>query len=282
MHLSLILFALGLAWSIRCVALQSSGTWQERWHRALGQFLVPPLLLLMTGLAVLCMGIDGSMLGLPAGWIGYLIAISFLGCALGLNLYLAWQGWRSLQQVQTYPAVAFNGQSGRLLETPDLFAAQIGFWRPQLVLSAGLLQTLPPNQLHAVLIHEQAHSHYRDTFCFFWFGWIRQLTFWLPNTAVLWQELLTLRELRADRWAAQRVDPLVLAESLLVVVQAPLINPAPYCAALGSQASSTQLEERINALLIDTELEPAPITNPLSWRWLFLSVLPLLSILLHS
>ena len=59
-------------------------------------------------------------------------------------------------------------------------------------------------------------------FGFFWWGWLRRLTEWLPHSKELWQELLLLRELRADQWAAQQVDPLVLAESLLLMV-----NPYP-------------------------------------------------------
>jgi Zn-dependent protease with chaperone function len=102
------------------------------------------------------------------------------------------------------------------LEIP--FAAQVGVWKPQLVVCRGLLEQLDEEHLRAVLAHEEAHRHYGDTLWMFAVGWLRHLSGWLPNTEVLWQELLTLRELRADRWAAQRVDPLVLGEALVQVV----------------------------------------------------------------
>ncbi|NJL22358.1 MAG: hypothetical protein HC895_18575 [Leptolyngbyaceae cyanobacterium SM1_3_5] len=105
---------------------------------------------------------------------------------------------------------------------------------------------------------------------------MRQLTAWLPRTEALWQELLLLRELRADRRAAQQVDPLLLAESLLLVVQSPL-QEEEYCAAFSAIAPATRLEERIDALLGE------PIADEsiaVSWLWL-LPILPLLTLLLH-
>jgi Zn-dependent protease with chaperone function len=50
------------------------------------------------------------------------------------------------------------------------------------------------------LAHEQAHAHYRDTF---WFFWLNVLTSWLPHTEALWQEILFLREIRADEKAKE-------------------------------------------------------------------------------
>lgn len=132
--------------------------------------------------------------------------------------------------------MTLHNTSTRSLHTPALFAAQIGFWRPHLVLSQGLFDTLTLTQLEAVITHELAHVHYCDTFWFFWLGCVRRVTGWLPYTETIWQELLLLRELRADSWAAQRVEPepLVLVESLLEVVKAPLTNLALHCAAFGS------------------------------------------------
>lgn len=170
-----------------------------------------------------------------------------------------------------------EGQASRVLNIPALFAAQIGFWNPELVISQGLLNTLNQDQLAAVLAHEQAHDYYHDTFWFFWLGWLRQLTCWLPNTEALWQELLVVRELRADHWAVQQVDPLLLAESLLLVVRAPLTQPEPFCAAFG--AGADRLAERIEVLLAQPEQFPASEIE--SWPWLWLLLLPLLSIMLH-
>jgi Zn-dependent protease with chaperone function len=171
-----------------------------------------------------------------------------------------------------------------LLDMPVLFAAQIGFWRSHLFVSQGLLDTLDAPHLEAVLLHEHAHSHYRDTFWFFWLGCLRQVMPWLPNNQALWEELLLLRELRADRWAAQHLDGLLIAESLLVMVNAMVGNNAiaseTFAAAFGSKNTSDRLEERINFLLAEPEALPK-----FSWRslfWIGFSLLPLAALPLHS
>ena len=276
MHLSLILVVFGVALIIRLCWTKTEASWTWRWQVTLGAFLLPPLLLLTTTVAVLCMGTQGTMLGLEVSWLGSLVALGVLSFAGGMLLYLGWQGWRSLQKVQTYPWVEVAGKSGRLLKSPNLFAAQIGFWRSHLVVSQGLLH-IQPTQLQAVLAHEQAHFYYRDTFWFFWLGWLRRATAWLPKTEQLWQELLLLRELRADGWAAQRVDPLLLAETLLLMVKTPVVNSASYLAA--SATASSRLEERIEALISSPK---ASQSSTWVWVWLLLGLLPLLTVLLHT
>lgn len=276
MHLGLILMAVAIAWAVRCVG-QGSSQWSDRWQHALSQFLLPPLLLLTTALAVLCMGTQGRMLGLPVGWIGYSLAIGFWGFALAKLLWLLGMGWRSIRQIKALPQA--TEQEARLLHSPTLFAAQIGFWHPELVVSEGLLATLDADQLHAVLTHEQAHRHYRDTFWFFWLGWVRQLTNWLPQTEALWQELLLLRELRADRWAAERVDPLLLAEALLLVVRAPVVAIEDHCAAFGSFDRVDRLTERIDALIAP---QPVLQARAIAWAWLLVAALPLVTLGFHN
>lgn len=281
MHLIMILATLGLAYSLRLGWSCSTGSWTARWARAISLFLFPPLLLIMTGFAVLCMGPQGRMIGLRASWLSYLLALGFLGLVGVLCLKLAWSAWRCILQARSYPTQNFGGKPCRVLDTPVLFSANIGFWQPELVVSLGLLNTLEDTHLNAVIAHEQAHYYYRDTFWFFWLGWLRSCTIWLPNTETLWKELLILREMRADRWAAQRVDPLVLAESLLLVVSTPISMPfESFCAAFSSVAQRNRLTERIEALL--AEPESLHQTDWWSWAWLLLAVLPLAAIPFHS
>lgn len=284
MHINILLSAISVAALVRVSWQRSSGSWTDRWHHALSAFLFPPILLVMTSVAVLSMGHHGRMFGLPVGWIGCHIALIFLTWAGGLVSYLTWQNWRSLRHIRSCPIQAIAGSSGRVLDTSTLFAAQIGVWHPELVVSQGLLATLKPEQLEAVLSHEQAHFYYRDNVCFFGLGWVRHLTHWLPNTEALWQELLLLRELRADRWATQHVDALVLAESLLLVVQSPLTHPLTHleesCAAFGEAAHSNRLAERIECLISPTPLPDE--ANWMPWCWLLLALLPLLTMPLHG
>ncbi|PSB17621.1 M56 family peptidase [Phormidesmis priestleyi ULC007] len=276
-HLIMLLLALTFAWGIRQTATIPTGGWSDRWHRTLGWFLFSPLLLCNTALALAYMGPCLHMALWWEGWGSYAIAISFLAAAIVLGLSLTIEAQRSLHQVRRYPQLEMHGKTTRLIEISTPYVAQIGFWQPELVVSQGLLQSLDSAHLEVVLVHEQGHLHYRDTFWFFWLGWLRRLTAWLPQTEALWQELLILRELRADRWAAQHVDSLLLAEALLSVVSAPQIQPENFCASFSSAVVRNRLNERINALL---EPESSSLGGQ-SW-WLLLVLLPLIVIPFHS
>lgn len=279
MHLILLCCALTLAWGIRWLAGVCQHRAGNRWQWTLGRFLFSPVLLVMTAIALVCMGPQGQMVRRWEGWFSYSLAVMFLGYAVVLVLTLAIAGRRSLAQVKSYPAFEVQNHPARLLPTAIPFIAQIGFWRAELVVSQGLLNTFDADHLTAVLTHEQAHFYYRDTFWFFWLGWLRRLTVWLPGTEALWQELLLLREQRADRWAAQHIDALLLAESLFQMVNAPELYGETFCAAFNDNTSVSRLEERINALLT-----PSVPTQPASlpfWGWLLLAMLPLAIVPFH-
>jgi Zn-dependent protease with chaperone function len=233
----------------------------------------------MTAIALLCMGPQGKMGGVYTGWFSYVLALTSLGFFSCLCVKLAISGWRSLQSTRHCPLINLEGKQVRLLDTEALFAGQIGFWHPELVVSEGLLQKLSPSHLESVLAHEQGHFYYRDTFWFFWLGWVRSCTAWLPNTDALWHELLVLRELRADSYAASQVDPLLLAESLLLVVSNGSVfsQSEICCAALGADVGD-RLEQRIDALLALPNHTPETV----SWHGFLLALLPLVTVLFHT
>ncbi len=278
-HLDLILLAIGVAVIVRFMAMRSGTTWSDRWQRTLGLFLFSPLLLVVTAIAVLQMGQHGQMFGLPVGQVGYACALGFLGYVAACLVWKLWTGWRSLQALQQYPQIEIQQQQAYLLDTAIPFAAQVGFWRSELVVSRGLLAEFSAAQIEAVLAHEQAHTHYRDTFWFFGLNWLRQVTVWLPKTEHLWQELLLLREMRADGWAAQRVDALLVAETLLQMAQAPLMQLENACAAISASSDLTRLEERIESLLSESAV-PVPPAFP--WVWVLVALIPCLTIVLHQ
>ncbi|MBD2328333.1 M56 family metallopeptidase [Alkalinema sp. FACHB-956] len=249
-----------------------------RWHRSLVAFLLPPLLLLSSAIAILWMGPFGSMMHHQESWVSYAIAVGFGLAAIAIMLALWINAQRTLHNLRQNQPTTVHDRPAWLLETPLPFIAQIGLWNPELVVSQGILATLDAEHLEAVLTHEQAHHHYRDTFWFFWLGWLRRLTIWLPKTQELWLELLTLRELRADAWAAQQVDPLLLAESLVTLVRAPMEQPE-FGAALNGEILHDRLSERIEALF-------SPSVDLLGWDWQSLGwtivcLMPLLLIPFH-
>lgn len=293
---------------------------QFTWASTLVAFLCPPLLLWMTAIAILCMGHHGRMMGNSVGWIS--CVISGIWCSYGglLLLYALWQAWRSQHALRQCSPVTLLPErvpqlkatpanlSAYVLESNTFFAAQMGGWRSNLILSTSLLSQLPLDQLQAVLLHEQAHAHYRDCFWFFWLGWLRRMTAWMPATDALWHDLLLLRELRADSWAAQVIDRLVLAETLLHISAQQMLTQLPSGAAIpdvlgawlhGSRAAqasngaiapctcaSQRLDLRIEALLAANTTSP-PTRAPslyaqgISWLTLASSCTPLLTLPLH-
>jgi Zn-dependent protease with chaperone function len=278
-HLFMLLTGWLSAIGIRQIQ-SSSPLWHDRWNQAIVTFVLPPLLLISTAVALLWMGPIGHMVHGWLGWTTYVWAIGWLGIVGFLGLQLLAEAGRSMQQIQQYEAITVQNYPARKLETAMPFVAQIGFWQPQMVISRGLLETLDEEHLQAVLGHEAAHQHYRDTFWFFWLGWLRRCSRWLPQTESLWQELLLLREMRADRFAAQTVDPLLLAEALYTVVSTPM--QPEFVVAFNGEVTVDRLNERIDALLeVQTELE---ILNRLQWRSFLVSAvvfLPLLAIPFH-
>jgi Zn-dependent protease with chaperone function len=283
MHLLMICTAIIIACYLRNCWQQSQRNWHLRWQKTLFSFLFPPLLIFMTAIALACMGPQGQMGGLQTSWFSYVLALSYLIFCGILAIKQLWQGWQSLKSTRNCPAVNLAGRQVRLLDTKALFAASIGFWQPELVISQGLVQTLSPQQLETVLVHEEGHYHYRDTFWFFWLGWIRSCSFWLPNTENIWQELLALRELRADAYAALQVDPLLLAESILLVASTPAAVTPLLCCATLSSSSLDRLQQRIEALL-----EPPAAAlefNLFNLRFchrFLLALLPLVTVMFHS
>ena len=279
MHLTLLLVSVSAAIGLRLFWRGEDPDWNIRWQRALGAFLVSPLLLITSAIAILWMGPRGQMVRSWEGWGSYEIAIGFLALAVFLVIQLAMQAQRSLEKIYQMPEKTILSTPARLLEHPTPYIAQIGFWNPELVISAGLLDTLDEAHLQVALTHEKAHRYYRDTFWFFWLGGLRRLTAWLPNTEALWQELIFLRELRADRWAVQQTDGLLLAEALLSIVSALQAQSEPWIAALSDSVPQARLNERIDALL--DESKSLPMKPTALWIGLPIVLLPLLIVPFH-
>jgi Zn-dependent protease with chaperone function len=280
MHLLIIFLSLLIAGGLRYTLVKSQKTtWQEQWQYTLFCFLFPPLFILMTAVAVYWMGHHGKMWGIPSHRWGCHLAIAFFIWSGLLLIYHTYQGWQSQSKLRQYPQIKLADQTLRLIPSSLPYSAQIGFWQPQLVISEGLLTLLKDDHLKAVLAHEQAHGIYKDTFWFFWLGYLKKLTVWLPYSEQLWQELLLLREIRADQKAIQQFDPLILAEALLSVAQfsVSLENNSSWVA--GFNEEGDRLEQRIEAIL-----NPCSPWQSFSWQssqWIPLIFLPLFTIPLH-
>ncbi|MEO0825058.1 MAG: M56 family metallopeptidase [Cyanobacteria bacterium J06642_9] len=279
MHLTMVIFIIMLAWMIRAMVSPDPGNSPHRWGESLLSFVVPPLLLLTTALSIVCMGPRGNMVVPWEGWFSYGLAWAFLATSVALLLYLAWRSGLALYQIHTLPEASVQGMAARLLTTDLPYSAQVGFWQPHLVVSQGLLQQLDPDHLASVVIHEQAHAYYHDTFWCFWLGWLKRLTFWLPHSQTLWEEITFLRELRADAWATQRINRFILAESLVQVAKSPWITDDIISVPFSCATAQGRLAQRIDLLL--TEAHPLAEPRPLPWLAIAPVLIPLLMIPFH-
>jgi Zn-dependent protease with chaperone function len=311
LHLLLLLGSLAIALGLRgwWGAIQRPNPWQERWNLAWVSFVLPPLLLLNSAIALLWMGPLCHMLHhvqahgwqsfVSYGLVGYDTALIYLSGLLLVALQLMSDGQQSIGRLAQYQLIELTPTAvptwARLLPTAVPFIAQVGWWKPQLVVSQGVLDRLTPEQLAAVLQHEAAHNYYQDTRWFTALGILRRCSHWLPQSESLWQELLFLRELRADRWAAQSVDPLLLAEALFTIASAPLslIETPEFAVGFYEACLGDRLTERVDALLAVNSAD-AMVTGPASsvttgtrdfsatiYITLALSLLPLLSLVWH-
>ena len=282
MHGSMLLLALTIAIGLRWFL----PSYQRRWQTTLFFFLFPPLLLLMTVISVVCMGYRGQMLGYNSSLISYLSAIIWLVFALFCLIKLSYQTWQTHRDFSSYPLKKITAQKARVLAVDFPYSARVGFWKSELIVTQGLLNLLDQEHLQAVLAHEQAHQEYHDTFWFFWLGWLRSMSSWLPNSENLWSELVFLRELRADKYASGQVDYLLLAESLLLVAEkvnkvAEINFSDSCCVALSDNSLNNRLLERIDAL-VESEKPEFPRFNYQVWLLLSLSLAPFLLLPLHS
>lgn len=274
MHLVILLAVVAIAWRNRQVPRD-----QQSWDQCLTRFLFAPLLLLSSAIALVTMGTEGAMLGRPIGlWsvASYAIACAYLCYAVAVLLYRTYTACRGLWSVQTLPQVDWQGEPAHVLAVDQPIAARVGLWNAKLVVSQGLLKSVGEPHLSAIRHHELAHLYFQDTFWFFWLGWLRQITQWLPQSDVLWQELLLLRELRADSWASRRTDPLVLAEALYLVASSSSQWQSEFTASVSDRLD--RLEMRIHRLLEPIADNPSP---SVLWRCA-LAILPLFTICWHS
>lgn len=278
MHFVIIVISLLIASGLRWIFPKGKGrNLEERWQNTLFCFLFPPLLIIMTAFAVYWMGHHGQMLGMSSSRWECHLAIAFLGWSGLLLIYQGYRAWKLNKKLQQYPKIELENLAFRLIPISLPYSAQMGFWQSQLTLSEGLLNLLKDEQLEAVLAHEKGHEMYKDTFNFFWLGYLKSLTFWLPYSQFLWQELLLLREIRADQAALATTDALTLAEALLTVAQ---FQPQSYHTLMAAfNDNSDRLEQRIEAIL-----NPSEPWHSFSWQnslWLLLIFLPLLTIPFH-
>lgn len=82
-------------------------------------------------------------------------------------------------------------------------AALEGVFEPRIVLTTGLLKSLTPNELDAVLAHEIAHHHYGGNRLLILLWFFRALQAFNPVALILFRNLILLHEITCDQFASQ-------------------------------------------------------------------------------
>lgn len=218
---------------------------------------IPPLMAQTQGLAAACASHDGhwwhSCVWHPLdhgaspwlwAWLGALALVcGGLVVRTGRALLQARNHARALLQLARPVAGV------RVLDTDAPVAVACGVNCGHVLLSSGLVDALPPDQLRVVLAHERAHLAHADVR---WRLLARILSvLHFPGTRTrLLQTLVLASEQRCDRVAADEVGSRVLvAETLLAVERLYALHPVPTARIFGAAFGTDFLDERIKALL---------------------------------
>jgi Zn-dependent protease with chaperone function len=135
----------------------------------------------------------------------------------------------------------------RFLDSPRLLAFTVGLWRPQVVLSEGMISTLSQEELAAVLSHELGHVQSRDPLHLAVVRFLADALWFLPVTRSLAADFSDAVEAAADDWAvAITRQPVDLASALVKTARAGVQQAIPLATAL---AGHLTVEDRIERLL---------------------------------
>jgi hypothetical protein len=180
---------------------------------------------------------------------------------------------RTRRIAQQWHALSEDGGAFRILPSSAPVACAIGFFRPTIYLSSGMLEQLPAAAIATITAHERAHVQRRDNL---WLTVIRiACPFWMQRNTLI-DAIELAHDQACDRAAAEQVgDPLVVADTL---VRCGRLAQSPTLAASFLRG---HLAARVEAILHDDVRAIAPLHK------LFLGGLLILAIaatvpLLHS
>lgn len=168
---------------------------------------------------------------------------------LPMFVALARAAWSGVEQFQLARALVRSSRASslgpdvRLLDRDEPIALTVGFLRPVILLSQGLLDVVSPATLDVILAHERAHVRRRDTA---WALLDTLVAALVPRVvrAGLLRELALSREQACDLWAAERAGRLRVAQALTRVARLGLSQPA-----VGMSVAASSLEARVLHLL---------------------------------
>lgn len=225
---------------------------------------LPHSLIVRVGLA--CQMEDGCASPLPP-WAGSTFSFLMGGVILGLVLFAVIAVYSQtncsarrcvdLSRTSELLGTPFSGHlAGKvlLIEDPTPVSYTIGFFRPRVVVSSGLLATLDEDEVQAVLAHEEGHIVARDNLITLVAQTVAMTFAPLPGIRFAYARLRRAQEHAADEFARVRTgDGLLVASSLNKFARTLLRSPkAVPTSPVMAFAESGDVGERIRGLLADS------------------------------
>lgn len=139
-----------------------------------------------------------------------------------------------------------SNHTGRIYIVNDdrPFALTVGFIRPVIYLSQGLIHMLSNHELEAVIVHEKYHQEHFHPLRLLLLNTIRVVLFYAPVFKSISEYTAVSYEVSADKASMNTTSRSILASAILKTVQhTQWLSPAPLCT-----AGFSFIPERVNAL----------------------------------
>lgn len=174
--------------------------------------------------------------------------------AAGKQMILSYRAFKRFRSFENQTLTqALNLQYGKSLndymvvESAEPLALTMGFFKPRIVLSVGLLQLLDQDELAAVIHHEQYHQKHRDPIKSLLLYLVASVMWYLPILQWFHQNYNIIREVLADQYSITRSGTSAhLGSALIKLLKRG--NPTPLAFSHVSFAD-TSINYRIRQLL---------------------------------
>jgi len=138
-----------------------------------------------------------------------------------------------------------------VLDHPGTVAYCLPGIRPRIVVSAGAIAMLAPDELAAVIDHERGHAHERHGLVMLPMTGLSDLFGWIPYARLAPSNIASLLEMAADDYSARHHSPAALASALIQMASPGPTTAAP-CCGFAFAAGTSGVPTRVTRLLSAT------------------------------
>lgn len=218
-------------------------------------------------LGIGCVRGDHCLHGLPvwAQWTLWTTVTALLVLLLGRAAWTLFSAIRAGRRARRFALALVGrdravtaGRAAPLCEVEDegVLACTVGFFRPLILISSGMRDSLRTEEFEAVIAHERAHVVARDNLVLLIARTIDTTLFFIPGVRTAYRGLRRSLEVAADARAAEWTgDPLLVAGSLGRVARLTLerTRPRPFSPVLAGTffVEDDLVIERLEHLIAD-------------------------------